>query len=249
VSTGAFRVDRDAYDDFMGRYSTPLARLFADFAGVEAGARALDVGAGTGALTAELVARGASVAAADPSPEFAAVLRERFPDLEVEEAPAESLPFGDAVFDVALAQLVVAFVSDAPAAVAEMARVARRVAVCMWGVQEVDMFAAIDRTAAAIGTATATEPRRYRTPQEIHDLLAPLGDVESAELDVTTAYGGFDEFWQTLQRGVGPAGHWIASLDAEAHERAHEELFRQLGSPAGPFELNARAYAGAVTPA
>jgi hypothetical protein len=176
-------------------------------------------------------------------------LRERFPDIEVHEAPAEELPFETDSFDVALAQLVVAFVSDAPAAVAEMARVARRVAVCMWGVAEVDMFAAIDRTAEAIGASRATEPRRYRTPEEIDDLLAPLGDVRSAELDVTTGYQGYDEFWQTLQRGVGPAGHWIASLDAEAHERAHDELFRQLGSPDGPFELNARAFAAAVTPA
>jgi len=242
-----FRVGGDAYDDFMGRYSTRLAGPFADFAGVEPGQRALDVGAGTGALTAELVARGVSVAAADPSPEFATVLRERFPNLEVEEAPAESLPWGAGVFDVALAQLVVAFVSDAPAAVAEMARVARRVAVCMWGIAEVDMFAAIDRTDSVIGTSR-TEPRRYRTPQEIHDLLAPLGEVESAELDVTAGYRDYDEFWQALQRGVGPAGHWIASLDAEALERAHQELFRQLGSPSGPFELRARAFAGAVTP-
>jgi SAM-dependent methyltransferase len=247
--SSAFRVDGDAYDNFMGRYSRQLAKLFADFAGVTSGLRVLDVGAGTGALTAELVDRGGSVAAADPSPEFVTVLRQRFPSLEVEEAPAESLPYGADVFDLALAQLVVAFVSDAPAAVAEMARVARRIAVCMWGVEEVDMFAAIDRAAETVGASRATEPRRYRTPQEIHALLAPLGDVESAELDVTTGYGGFDEFWQTLQRGVGPAGHWIASLDAEAHERAHEELFRQLGSPSGPFELNARAYAGAVTPA
>ena len=242
-----FRVGGDAYDDFMGHYSTRLAGPFADFAGVEPGQRALDVGAGTGALTAELVARGVSVAAADPSPEFATVLRERFPNLEVEEAAAESLPWGDGVFDVALAQLVVAFVPDAPAAVAEMARVARRVAVCMWGIAEVDMFAAIDRTDSVIGTSR-TEPRRYRTPQEIHDLLAPLGEVESAELDVTAGYRDYDEFWQALQRGVGPAGHWIASLDAEALERAHQELFRQLGSPSGPFELRARAFAGAVTP-
>jgi SAM-dependent methyltransferase len=244
-----FRVDGDAYDDFMGRYSTVLAALFADFADVRSGMRALDVGAGTGALTAELLSRGASVAAADPSPEFVDVLRTRFPNLEVEEAPAESLPWGADVFDVALAQLVVAFLSDAPAAIAEMARVARRVAVCMWGVAEVDMFAAIDRTAETIGASRASEPRRYRTPEEIHDLLAPHGEVETAELDVTAGYGSFDEFWQALQRGVGPAGHWIASLDADAHERAHEELFRQLGSPDGPFELNARAFAAAVTPA
>src|SRR5690349_9764012 len=155
----------------MGRYSTLLAPRFADFAGVRSGLSVLDVGAGTGALTAELVSRGASVAAADPSPEFVAVLRERFPDVEVHEAPAESLPFGAGEFDLALAQLVVAFVTDAPAAVAEMARVARRVAVCMWGVAEVDMFAAIDRTTAAIGASRAAEPRRYRTPQELHDLL------------------------------------------------------------------------------
>jgi SAM-dependent methyltransferase len=246
--SGVFHVGGDEYDNFMGRYSRVLAPLFADFAGVTSGDRVLDVGAGTGALTAELVARGASVAAADPSPEFVAVLRERFPSVEVEEAPAESLPWGAGVFDVALAQLVVAFMSDAPAAIAEMARVARCVAVCMWGVEEVDMFAAIDRAAEAVGASRATEPRRYRTQQEIHDLLAPHGDVEASELDVTAGYRGFEEFWQAMSRGVGPAGQWLASLDAGQREQAHAELFRELGSPEGPFELGARAFAAAVTP-
>jgi SAM-dependent methyltransferase len=247
--SGAFHVGGDAYDDFMGRYSRRLAPLFADFAGVGPGARVLDVGAGTGSLTAELLARDASVVAAEPSPEFAAVLRERFPAIDVHEAPAESLPVRAREFDLALAQLVVAFLNDAPAAVAEMARVARRVAVCMWGVAEVDMFAAIDRTAEAIGATRATEPRRYRTPQEIHELLAPHGEVESAELDVTAGYREFDEFWQAMDHRVGPAGQWLASLDSERRGQAYEELFRQLGSPHGPFELKARAFAAAVTPA
>ncbi|HEU5216581.1 MAG TPA: class I SAM-dependent methyltransferase [Gaiellaceae bacterium] len=247
--SGAFRVGGDAYDDFMGRYATRLAPLFADFAGVSSGLRVLDVGAGTGALTAELLARGASVAAAEPSPEFVAVLRERFPEVEVREGGAESLPFAAGEFDAALAQLVIAFMSDAPAAIAEMARVARRVAVCMWGVAEVDMFAAIDATAAATGTTRLAEPRRYRTPQEIHDLLAPHGAVEATELDVTAGYRDFAEFWNAMDHGVGPAGQWVASLDAEQRERAHEELFRRLGSPEGPFELKARAFAAVVTPA
>lgn len=247
--SSAFRVDGDAYDAFMGRYSRQLADLFADFAGVTAGMRVLDVGAGTGALTAELVERGVTVVAEEPSPEFAAVLRARFPGVDVHETPAETLPFGDGEFDAALAQLVVAFMSDAPAAVAEMARVARRVAVCMWGVEEVDMFAAIDRAADAVGASRAVEPRRYRTPQEIHDLLAPHGEVATAELDVTAGYQDFQEFWQALDRGVGPAGQWLAALDAEQRELAHAELYRELGSPEGPFELNARAFAAAVTPA
>jgi SAM-dependent methyltransferase len=233
----------------MGRYSTTLAPLFADFAGIGSGARVLDVGAGTGALTAELLARGATVVAEEPSPEFAAVLRERFPDVEVHETPAEALPFAPGEFDVAVAQLVVAFMTDAPAAVAGMARVARRVAVCMWGVKEVDMFAAIDRTAETIGASRATEPRRYRSPQELHDLLAPHGAVETAELDVSAGYADYGEFWQTLSRGVGPAGHWVASLDSAGRERAHAELYGELGSPEGPFELHARAFAAVVTPA
>ena len=241
-----FEVGGEAYDDFMGRYSRRLAPLFADFAGVGAGQRVLDVGAGTGALTADLLGRGAEVVAADPSASFAAVLRERFPQIDVHETAAEALPFGDGSFDVALAQLVVAFMSDAPRAIAEMARVAGRVAVAMWGVAEVEMFAAIDRTAEAIGAARGGEPRLYRTPGELHDLLAPHGDVETAELDVTAGYGGYEEFWSTLARRVGPAGQWLMSLDDEGRERAREELFRQLGSPSGPFELEARAFAAAV---
>jgi SAM-dependent methyltransferase len=244
--SGVFHVGGDAYDDFMGRYSQRLAPVFADFVGVSSDQRVLDVGAGTGALTAELLARGAEVAASDPSAEFVAVLRERFPGLEVEEAPAEALPWGEGVFDLALAQLVFAFVSDGPAAAAEMARVAHRVATCMWGVAEVEMFAAIERTAETIGAPRAIEARRYRTAQELHDLLGPLGEVESSELDVTADYRDYDEFWQAMGRGVGPAGHWVASLDEDGRERAREEMFRQLGSPSGPFELEARAFAVAA---
>ena len=66
---------------------------------------------------------------------------------------------------------------------------------------------------------------------------------------MTAGYRDFDEFWQAMDRRVGPAGQWVASLDSEQREHAHAELFRQLGSPSGPFELGARAFATAVTPA
>ena len=246
--SGLFNVGGDAYDDFMGRYSTRLAPLFADFAGVRGG-RVLDVGAGTGALTRELLRRGAEVVAAEPSPPFCAALRERFPELEVHETPAEQLPFDDGAFDIALAQLVVAFMNDAPAGVREMARVARRVAVCMWGVDEMEMFAAINRAAAALGVQREAESgaRRYRTPEELRELLAPFGEVESAELDVTATYEGFDEFWNALSGQVGPAGAWLASLSEEQRAQARDELHRQLGSPDGAFALSGRCYAARVS--
>ena len=246
--SGAFRVGGAAYDDFMGRYSVRLAPLFADFAGVQGG-RVLDVGAGTGALTGELLRRGAEAVAAEPSPEFCAALGERFPSIDVRQATAEQLPFEDASFDAALAQLVVAFMQDAPAGIAEMGRVAGTVAICMWGVMEMPMFAAIERTTKAIGVERESEfgARRYRTPDELRDLLAPLGDVETGELDVTADYVDFDEFWQALERQVGPAGAWLAALPEGKRAQARDEMHRQLGSPSGAFSLTGRCYAARVS--
>ena len=75
-----FAVGGDAYEAFMGRYSRGLSAPFADFAGIMAGQRALDVGCGPGILTEELVARlGAdAVAAVDPSSSFVEAARASF---------------------------------------------------------------------------------------------------------------------------------------------------------------------------
>jgi SAM-dependent methyltransferase len=247
--SGVFRVGADAYDDFMGRYSVHLAPQFADFAGVREGQHVLDVGAGTGALTRELLRRGAQVSAAEPSPEFCAALRERFPGIDVQQAPAEQLPFEDGSFDAALAQLVVAFMSDAPAAMRELARVARSFAICMWGVLEHPLFGTINRTAEAIGVTRQAEhgARRYRTPEELVELLSPFGAVESGHFDITAAYEGYDDFWSALSKQVGPAGAWLHSLTDEQKRAAHEQMFRELGSPGGAFELTGRCYAARVS--
>ena len=118
-------VSETAYDSFMGRFSRRLAPVFADFAGVREGQHVVDVGAGTGALTAELARRGADTAAAEPSAGFVAALRTRFPGVDVRESGAEDMPWPDESFDAALAQLVVTFMSDAPAGLREMRRLVR----------------------------------------------------------------------------------------------------------------------------
>src|SRR2546423_15706007 len=118
-----FDVSEAAYDKFMGRYSVRLAPVFADFAGIEAGQRVLDVGAGTGALAAELARREADVAAAEPAPTFVAALRARLPSVDVRQAGAEDLPWPDASFDAALAQPAATSMSAAPAGAAGTRRV------------------------------------------------------------------------------------------------------------------------------
>ena len=83
-----FNVAADAYDRFMGRYSTLLSPQMADLAGVAPGQRVLDVGCGPGALTAVLVDRvGADhVTAVDPSEPFVAAAPARFPGVDVRAA-------------------------------------------------------------------------------------------------------------------------------------------------------------------
>ena len=123
----SFNVTADAYARFMGRFSEPLAAQFIEYAGVRAGQRAVDVGCGPGVLTAPLVERlGAdSVAAIDPSAPFIEVVRERWPGIDVRAGDAEHLPFADDDFDLALAQLVVHFMTDPVAGLREMGRVTR----------------------------------------------------------------------------------------------------------------------------
>ncbi len=123
----SFKVSGQAYDLFMGRYSHPLASAFVDAVGVMPGQQALDVGCGPGALTQVLSDRlgEGSVSAFDPSAQFVAECAARHPGVTVQVARAEAMPFDDASFDCALAQLVLHFVSDPSRAAGEFRRVLR----------------------------------------------------------------------------------------------------------------------------
>jgi SAM-dependent methyltransferase len=261
VQRGAalFQVDADAYDRFMGRYSVVLAPRFASAAGIEAGLRALDVGCGPGALTTELVARlGAeAVAAADPSEPFVTAARERLPGVDVRVAVAESLPFADDTFDVALAQLVLHFVGDAEQGVREMARVTRpggTIAACTWDSRgDMELLRTFWQAALALDDAAPDEPStlRFTRGDELAEVFAANGvtDVRLVELHVAADYGDFDELWSSTLGGVGPVGAYVASRDDQQRASLRDELFRRLGSPTGAFTLGARAWTAVGTAA
>ncbi|MGO4276235.1 class I SAM-dependent methyltransferase, partial [Paenibacillus sp. TAF58] len=69
----------DAYERYIGRWSTRVAQVFLDWLGLPPALRWLDVGCGTGALTSEILDRCApsSVVGVEPSVGFIAVARER----------------------------------------------------------------------------------------------------------------------------------------------------------------------------
>jgi SAM-dependent methyltransferase len=247
-----FTVSGEVYDRFMGRYSTLLAVPFADAAGIEAGQKALDVGSGPGALTAELVRRlgAANVSAVDPAPQFVDVVRQRLHGVEAEVGRAEELPFADGRFDAALAQLVLHFVDDAGTTAREMKRVVRPagvVAACGWdfggGMRMLRLF--WDAALAIDPDAPDEERTRpFGHEGEIAELFAGAGlqGIESGSLEVAVAYEDFDDFWTPFLSTTGPAGVYIASLDEQRRARLRDDLRVRVGSPEGPFTLPASAW-------
>ena len=245
----SFAVAAEAYDRFMGRYSTPLAPLFVDFGHVAPGQRVLDVGAGPGALTGALVERigSAWVTAVDPSEPFVAALRERNPGVEVQQAAAESLPFDDAGFDATLAQLVVHFMRDPVAGLREMRRVTVPggvVAASVWdhggghGPLSVYWEAVRELDPASEGEAHlagANEGDLTRLFEQ-----AGMTDVDEDPLTVNVEHTTFDEWWEPYTLGVGPAGAYIAGLTPEAREELRENCRARLPEP--PFTISASAW-------
>jgi ubiquinone/menaquinone biosynthesis C-methylase UbiE len=245
-----FAAPAEHYDRFMGRYAPTLTAALADVADVSPGARVLDVGCGPGGLASELAARVGveNVAAIDPAPQFVRACRERNPGADVREGVAEQLPWADGEFDAALSSLVIAFMRDPDAGVAEMVRVTRSggtVAACMWdvtaggmtmlrifwtAVRTIDPGASGERTMA--GTAEGDIAERFRQ--------AGLEQVVDGALTARADYAGFDDFWEPFTFAVGPAGQHLRSL-SEEHQAAVREACR-TALPDGPFSLDARAW-------
>jgi SAM-dependent methyltransferase len=246
----SFDVAAEAYDRFMGRYSHLLSPQLADLAGVRDGQRALDVGCGPGALTAELVSRlgAVAVAAVDPSEPFVAAARERNPGVQVLRASAEHLPFPDRTFDVSLAQLVVHFMSDPVAGLAEMARVTRRggvVAACVWdhggGQGPLSGFWAAARLLDpdVVDESTLAGTREGQLAELFE--AAGLHEIEETALSATLEPMSFEAWWEPFTRGVGPAGSYLGSVSVERRAELRETCRAML--PAAPFVLPARAWA------
>jgi SAM-dependent methyltransferase len=245
----SFEVAAEAYGRFMGRYSAPLALEFIKLVGARRGHRVLDVGCGPGILTVPLVERlGAdAVAAIDPSEAFVAALRARLPDVDVRHGASESLPFADGEFDIALAQLVVHFMTDPVAGIRDMARVTYPgglVAASVWdyeyGRSPVSFFwrAAHDIDPGAPGEAHLAGTREGHLVEIFEQ--AGLHDVRPATLEITVELPDFDDWWEPYTLGVGPAGQYMSTLSADHREAIREHCKELL--PDGAISIEAAAW-------
>jgi SAM-dependent methyltransferase len=246
----SFDVGADAYGRFMGRFAQPLATAFAQYAGVAPGERALDVGCGPGALTAELaqILGASAVSAVDPSEPFVEAARARFPDVDVRHSGAERLPYPDDSFDCTLASLVVSFMTDPVGGLAEMARVTRPgglVGATVWdhagGTGPLSPFwaAVLELDPDAHDESGLAGVREGHLAQLFE--AAGLHDLDSTTLTVHLTLADFSDWWEPFTLGVGPPGDYVARLDDDGRERLKAQC-SQMFPPSGPFEVAASAW-------
>jgi SAM-dependent methyltransferase len=189
----------EAWSEHWGRLAAPAREAVADAAGIGPGVRLLDAGCGTGELLALAIARGANASGIDVNPDMLAVARGRAPEADIREGDITSLPYAGDAFDVATAFNVVQFTGDPTAAIAELARVAPKVAVCGWaeGSQLLDLFAALrndtarprrplDEQVLAAGL-TIAQAQDVDTPYESEDIVTALREGSGFEGDIAPA--------------------------------------------------------------
>jgi trans-aconitate methyltransferase len=248
----------DAYEVFIGRWSRPVADEFLRWLAVPAGSRWLDVGCGTGALTAQilLLTEPAQITAVDPSLPFLEHARAHVNDARVTFliGDAQQLAQPDHAGDAVVSALALNFVPDAGRAAAEFARVTAPggvAAAYVWDYAEgMGMLRHFWDSATAVDPAAADldEGRRFPLcrPEPLTELFngAGLRGVTVQAIDVPTVFADFEDFWQPFLGGQGPAPGYVASLTDAHRDELREALRASLPIDAdGSIRLTARAWA------
>lgn len=251
------------YEQYVGRWSRQVAPRFVSWLDLEPGLSWLDLGCGTGALSAAILDRcaPARVIAVDPSAGFletaAANLAGR---AEVRQGSATAIPLADAEVDVVASALMLNFVSDPAAALAEMARVTRPggcIAAYVWDYAgRMDLMRQFWNAAVELDPAAAAMDEGVRFPGSRREaLLAQFTDAGLAQpivaaIEITTPFADFDSYWQPFLGGQGPAPAYAMALTASARGRLRERLQQRVPArPDGSLGFSARAWAarGTVT--
>ncbi len=252
--------DDAAYDRYIGRWSLVTAAAFVDWLDIAAGSSWVDVGCGTGSLIGIILERAspASVVGVDPSAAFVAAAADRYGGslarFGVGSADAIPLDDDDGGARVVVSGLVLTFVPDVPAALAEARRVAGpggTVAAYVWDYAgRMDLIRRFWDAAIALDPAAAELDEGRRFPLAHPDRLADawrtagLADVEVRPIDIPTRFIDLDDYWLPFTTDIGPAPGYASRLPDDRRALLREQLGATLPANAdGSIDLIARAWA------
>jgi SAM-dependent methyltransferase len=245
------------YERYIGRWSRKVAPLFVSWLDQPANLRWLDVGCGTGALSAAVLDRcvPCSLIGVEPSEGFRKLAAQNLGSpSQVVAGEAAALPLDRGACDVVVSGLVLNFVPDLPKALAEMTRVTvpgGTIAAYVWdyaGRMEIirsfwDAAASLDQAAAQLH-----EGVRFPVcnPSALKDAFerAGLGRVETTSLELTAEFADFEDYWQPFLGGQGPAPAYAMSLPEAKRAALRARLEAVLRAGAGnTIRLPVRAWA------
>ena len=223
----------DVYDEVLPFFSD-FARTAVELLGPEPGSSALDVAAGRGAMTSELLARGVQVTAIDGSPRMVELLTRDHPQANAYVRDAGRLELPSEGFDLVVCAFAIHIITDPYAALDEMIRVlkpGRQIALIVpgradgepdpWPDPLVDLYAEYRRYQAdGVG--------RHGNDVEESDLLAEssLVDVAARTIEVAIPVPDGETYWR-WSRSHG-SGRFIDGLPEDKRTEMHEQLLVRL---------------------
>jgi ubiquinone/menaquinone biosynthesis C-methylase UbiE len=248
----------EAYEPYVGRWSRLVAREFIDWLEITPNARWLDVGCGTGALAQTILrhANPSQINGIDPSEGFLALARQQTQDSRVrfDIGDACSLPADSAGYDVVVSALVLNFIPNLSRAMVEMARGARPggvVAGYVWDYAgKMELMRHFWDAVVALKPEDLERDEGHRfpicKPEALKELFegAGLANVKVRNIDISTPFRNFDDYWTPFLGGQFPAPDYAMSLNEEARTALRERIRAHLPiAPDGSISLIARAWA------
>lgn len=241
----------------MGRWSRLVANEFLGWLNLPSSLRWLEIGCGTGALTAAISeqCRPARLIAIDPSEGFLAKARTRLGNKATFYiANALDIPVQDAEADVVVSGLVLNFVPDTAGCLAEMRRTAipgGRIAGYVWDYAgKMELMRHFWDAAVDLDPAVRELDEGVRFPLCQSEALenafrnAGLTAIETVAIDVPTRFRDFDDYWTPFLGGQGPAPSYAMSMEEATRNRLRDRIRERLPSQSdGSIQLVARAWA------
>lgn len=248
----------DAYQKFMGRWSSLVAEKFLNWLAIPTEKSWLDVGCGSGTLTKLILEkqRPAKIISIDSSEEFISYAKKKLniPIVQFDVGRAESLNIDSNSIDAVVSGLVLNFISEPEVAIREMIRVTKpsgKIGAFLWdyseGMQMLRYFwdAAVELDDKAIAFDEGIRfPLCRKGELELLFRKTGLKEVEGVPVEVDTYFKNFNEFWKPFLGNVGPAPAYAMGLDLKKRKQLEMKVRYSLPvNKDGSILIGAKAWA------